>query len=116
MTTIGLMALAIAGTHLNLNAQEAGPATRAESQVQHRMLPFHGKLKAIDPDARTVVVGSRTFRLTDQTKYLQGSPQEAKIGDKIGGSYWTAEDGSLMVNSIRFGEKPGKEPKTASEE
>ena len=108
MTTIGLMALAIAGTHLNLTAQEADSAAASESQTKRQTLPFHGKLKEIDSEARTVVVGSRTFKLNEQTKYLQGSLEEAKIGEKVGGSYWKEQDGTLMVNSIRFGEKAGK--------
>lgn len=116
MTAIGLMAFAVAGTHLNLNAQEAEPAASTDQQEARRTLPFHGKLKEIDREANTVVVGSRTFKLTQETKYLQGSAESAKVGESVGGSYWKAADGTLMVNSIRFGPKAAKTTEDASAE
>jgi Cu/Ag efflux protein CusF len=116
MATIGLMAIAIAGTQLNLNAQEAGSTTASVQAAKPKTIPFHGTLKGIDKEAGTVTVGSRTFTLTENTTYLQGSVDEAKVGDKVGGSYWKAEDGVLMVNSIRFGPKPGKAATQATDE
>lgn len=111
MATIGLMAFAIAGTHLHTNAQDVQATGQKEAAARPKALPFHGKLKEIDREQKTVVVGSRTFQLTDTTKVLPGSVEsvdDAKIGDKVGGSYTKDQDGSLTVQSIRFGEKPGK--------
>jgi len=113
--SIGLMALAIAGLQLNLQAQETEESSAKENASKaDRAVPFHGTLKAVDKDAGTVTVGGRTFKLTTDTKYLQGTLEDAKIGEKVGGSYRKASDGTLTVNSIRFGEKPEKKKKAAS--
>jgi len=111
--SIGVMVLAIAGTQIHSQAQsDKAPAAKEKAaKAKKKTIPFNGKLKQIDKDARTVKVGNRTFKLTDDTKYLQDSLDEAKIGEKVGGSYWKADDGTLIVNSIRFGPKPKKEKK-----
>ena len=57
----------------------------------------------------TIVVGNRTFKLTKDTKYLQGDLSTAKIGEPVGGSYLKADDGTLVVNSVRFGPKKTEE-------
>lgn len=115
LATIGLMAMAITGNQLNLNAQDTTPSAAAEKAPTPKTMPFNGKLKEIDKDTGIVKIGNRTFKLTEDTKYLQGSVDEAKIGEKVGGSYWKADDGTLTVNSIRFGAKPKKEKKNSSE-
>jgi hypothetical protein len=113
--SIGLMALAIAGLQLNLQAQQSeGSAAKETAAKADRAIPFHGTLKAVDKGAGTVTVGGRTFQLTTDTKYLQGSLEEAKVGEKVGGSYRKSEDGTLRVNSIRFGEKPEKSTRSES--
>jgi len=106
---IGLVALAIAGLPLRLHAQESdAPATAQAAPKSERALPFNGTLKAVDKEAGTVLVGNRTFKLTPETRYLQGDLDAAKVGEKVGGSYQKASDGTLMVSSIRFGPKPKK--------
>jgi hypothetical protein len=113
--SIGLMALAIAGLQLNLQAQETeGSSAKEKAAKADRALPFHGTLKAVDKDAGTVTVGGRTFKLTPGTQFLQGTLEDAKIGEKVGGSYRKASDGTLTVNSIRFGEKPEKQKQAKS--
>ena len=109
---VGLMALAIAGVQINLNAQESeGSAAKEKAAKSQKKFPFNGRLKAVDKEAGTVIVGNRTFKRTPQTKYLQDGLEEAKIGEKVGGSYIKEADGTLTVNSIRFGPKPKKEKK-----
>jgi hypothetical protein len=112
LMSIGLVALAITGLQFNLNAQEgAAPEAKEKAPKKEKVLPFNGTLKALNTDAGTVTVGNRTFKLTMDTKYLQGGLDKAKIGEKVGGSYIKADDGTLIVNSIRFGPKPPKEKK-----
>lgn len=106
---IGLVALAIAGLQFNLRAQESdAPAMEQTAPKSERTLPFNGTLKAVDKEAGTVVVGNRTFKLTSETRYLQGDLDAARVGEKVGGSYQKASDGTLMVRSIRFGPKVKK--------
>ena len=107
--SIGLMAFAIAGLQLKLQAQETKASVATEKAAKaDRALPFHGTLKAVDKAAGTVTVGNRMFTLAPDTKYLQGTLDDAKLGEPVGGSYRKAEDGALRVNSIRFGPKPEK--------
>ena len=74
LTRIGLMALAIAGVETKLNAQDGdAPAAMQAAAENQRAYPFNGKLKAVDRDAGTITVGNRTFKLTSETRYLQGS-------------------------------------------
>jgi hypothetical protein len=108
--------MAITGSQLNLNAQDSAPVAVAEKEgKKEKSYPFNGTLKGIDKDAGTVKVSNRTFKLTTKTQYLQGSVDDAKIGEKVGGSYWKRNDGTLEVRSIRFGPKPKKEKKKSSE-
>jgi len=112
--SIGLMALAIAGLQSKLNAQESSDTAANEKAAKtDRAIPFHGTVKAVDKESGTVTVGSRVFKITPETKFLQGTLDNAALGEQVGGSYRKAGDGTLMVNSIRFGPKPesGKKPK-----
>jgi len=107
---IGLVALAIAGFQFDLRAQQGDtPAMEQPAPKSQRALPFNGKLKAIDKETGTLTVGNRTFLITPETRYLQGNLESARVGEKVGGSYLKTEDGTLKVNSIRFGPKGGKE-------
>jgi hypothetical protein len=107
LATIGLMALAIAGTGMDALAEggTSSPVSQEAAKGRGKTVPFHGTLKAVDREANTITVGNRTFKLSPETKYLQGGMETAKIGEKVGGSYWKEADGTLMVNSVRFGPK-----------
>jgi len=118
LATIGMMALAIMGTQINLHAQESKGSAAGEkaAATKPKTLPFNGTLKAVDQEAGTVKVGNRTFKLTADSKYLQGSLSTAKVGEKVGGSYWKGDDGTLIVNSIRIGPKPEKKKTTSADQ
>lgn len=118
LTGMGLMAFVITCVQINLHAQDSGgaSATSEVTKTKPKTLPFNGTLKSVDKQAGTVKVGNRTFKLNADSKYLQGSLDDATIGEKVGGSYWKEADGTLMVNSIRFGPKPGKANERESSE
>ena len=107
--TVAVLALTFAAYQPVLLAQEADAPAAEKSAKADRPLPFNGTLKAINKEAMTVEVGNRTFKLTSETKYLQGGLDTAKIGEKVGGSYFKKDDGTLVVNSIRFGPKKDTE-------
>ena len=110
LTGIGLMALAIAGAELKLHAQaQDAPGAAQPAAKSERAIPFHGKVKAFDKEAGTLTVGSRTFQITPDTRYLQGSADSIQVGEKVGGSYYKQDDGTLTVNSIRIGPKASDE-------
>lgn len=72
--------------------------------------PFRGKVDAVDKNAKTVRVGSRTFQITSETKIVKmGKPatlEDAVVGEEVGGSYRTGDDGKLNATMVRFGAKP----------
>lgn len=108
-TSIGLMALAIAGIQLELQAQEAdAPAAKAKVASRKGTGPFNGKVVSVDTAAGTVTVGKRTFKISSETKVTNGSLASANVGDKVGGAFRTEDDGTLVATTIWFGAKPEK--------
>jgi Cu/Ag efflux protein CusF len=103
------LATALVGTTFNAWAQDENAPAASEKASKKGTGPFNGKVAAVDSDAGTVTIGSRTFKITSETKVTNGSLASAKVGDKTGGAFKTAEDGSLVATTIWFGSKPGAE-------
>jgi hypothetical protein len=106
----GLLAVALAGTPFALRAQTNAAAPATPKKATNRLLPFHGKLKAIDNSAKTISIGNETFQITSATKITKlAKPamlEEGAVGDEVAGSYRKEADGKLIVISLRFGPKP----------
>jgi len=106
----GLLAIALAGTPLALRAQTNTTATPKKKVVVNRVLPFHGKLKAIDNSAKTISVGNETIQITSETKITKlakpATLADGAVGDDVAGSYRKEADGKWMAVSLRFGPKP----------
>ena len=124
----GLLAMALAGTPAALRAQDAtnAPAAEKKAPVEKKTtkkaagkkatpasLPFHGKVKAIDNNAKTLSVGTETFQITSETKISKsGKPatlSDGADGDEVSGSYHKDAEGKLDATSVRFGAKPTAE-------
>lgn len=77
------------------------------------VLPFHGKLKAVDTAAMTVSIGTRTFSITSETIIIKdGKPAtlaDGVVGDDTGGAYKKTDDGKLVITKLRFGAKTATE-------
>lgn len=75
-----------------------------------RSLPFHGKVTAVDKDAKVLTVGERKFQATSTTKIVKaGKPAiltDAHVGDEVGGAYREVDGGKLELVSLRIGPKP----------
>jgi hypothetical protein len=95
-------------------------AAKTTAPKRHRqILPFHGKLDAVDTNAMTFTVGKRTFQVTSETKILKdGQPAvlaDGVVGERVSGSYRKTADGKLEAVRVHFGIKPGgKKPTAAS--
>src|SRR5438128_2202305 len=115
LSLLGLLAAAVMGTPIQIRAQSNAPA--AEKKAPKRtVLPFTGKLKAVDTTAKTIAIGERTFQITSDSKiFKDGKPAtlvDGVVGEDAGGSYKKAEDGKLDIIMVHFGAKPeGKETK-----
>ncbi len=75
--------------------------------------PFHGKLKALNLDAKSITMGTRTFYTSSATKITKhGKPAMLKdgvVGETVSGFFQTAEGGQMVLKSLRFGPKVAEE-------
>jgi hypothetical protein len=106
-----LLAVALAGTPLALHAQtNTAGAAASKKKAANRILPFHGKLKAIDNSAKTISIGKETIQITSETKITKlakpATLADGAVGDDVAGSYRKDADGKWMAVSLRFGPKP----------
>jgi hypothetical protein len=73
---------------------------------------FNGKLSAVDTNAMTFTVSSRTFEITSDTRITKdGKPatlSDGVVGEMVGGAYKKTEDGKLTATSVHFGVKMKK--------
>lgn len=97
-------------------SRAADTTTNAPEQAakpKHGIVPFHGKVAAVDTNAMTLAVGKRTFALTSETKITKdGKPAtlaDGVVGENVGGAYKKSEDGKLNAITVNFGTKPKTE-------
>jgi hypothetical protein len=124
ITALSLFAAAIAAAPAVTRAQDATNAPAASDQPapvkhkKHDLVPFHGKLSAIDTNAMTLTVGERTFEVTSDTKITKdGQPAvlaDGVVGEMAGGAYKKGADGKLSATSVHFGAKSAGEKKKAN--
>src|SRR6185312_10440409 len=110
----GLLAIALVGTPMALRAQASTNSTAqkkaaTETKALVKLIPFRGKVKAIDNNAKTLSVGKETFQITSGTKIIKlGKPAtlaDGAEGDEVAGQYRKDADGKLTATSVRFGAK-----------
>jgi hypothetical protein len=83
------------------------PATTPAKHSKHGA-PFHGTLDAVDTNAMTLTVGSRTFEITSETRIMKDDKPailaEGVVGQPVSGYYKPADDGTnLNASSVYFG-------------
>src|SRR5438552_1523820 len=113
----GLLAITLVGTPVAVRAQTSTNAPAAEKKAATKKktaakksapksLPFHGNVKAIDNNAKTLSVGKETFQITSETKITKlGKPatlSDGVEGDPVAGSYQKDADGKLNATMVRF--------------
>lgn len=110
---LGLLAIVMTGTPVAVHAQTTNAV--APKPPQHRILPFHGKIKSVDNAAKTISIGEMTLNITSESKILKmGKPatfQDIAVDDNAAGSYHKDPSGKMDVVSLRIG---AKMPPTAS--
>ena len=98
----------------NSNAPAAPSQTVTPGHQKHGLIPFRGKLGAVDPTAMTLTVGNRTFQITDDTKiFSKGAPatlSDGVVGEPVRGAYKKTEAGLLEAVTVHFGAKAGEKP------
>lgn len=118
MKTLIALCLIAAFTSLSaprsIGADKPVPTEKPDAKTT-RPVPFHGKVTAVDKDAKVLTVGERKFHATPTTKIMKaGKPAiltDAVAGDEVGGAYREVAGGKLELVSLRIGPKPAGEKK-----
>lgn len=108
---LGLLAIAVNGIPIVLHAQNASTnsvtTNKPPVNPSRRPLPFHGKVRAIDPGGMTITVSARTFQITSETKITKdGKPAlltDGTVGDNVSGSVKRDAQGKWNAVKINFG-------------
>jgi hypothetical protein len=97
------------------SASPAAAAKTSESSASKapRAIPFKGAVSSVDQSAKTFAVAgkeaSRTFKATDKTTITKDGKAatfaDFADGDKVTGSYWKQDDGTLELKSLKIGGK-----------
>jgi hypothetical protein len=112
-TAICVAAL-ILGASLGAPAKEKKPETAipkatASPGPEVKTIPYRGNVASVDASVKTFTVGSRTIKVTDQTKITKhgaaATMDDIIVGEKVSGSYWKKDDGSLEAKNIKVGAK-----------
>jgi hypothetical protein len=98
----------------NTNAATSSDQTTSPKPAKHGIIPFRGKIDAVDTSAMTLKVGARIFEITADTKiFNNGEPatlSDGKAGEPVRGTYKKTEAGKLEAVTVHFGAKTGVKP------
>lgn len=118
IAALGLFAAAVINLPMLSSAADPNPAT-AESRphATRDILPFHGKVAALDTNAMTLTVGKHTIAVASDTRISKdGTPaalSDGAVGDRVGGAYKKSADGTWNATTINFHTPKTKEKKDA---
>ena len=98
-------------------AETTTTTTTAASDKPARAIPMHGTASAVDASAKTFTIAgktsSRVFKATDETKITKAGAEtkfsELTENERVSGSYWKREDGTLELKSLKIGGKTDAE-------
>ena len=117
ITVLSLFAAALLVMPVFARAQEANSTntpsssdkTMSAKPAKHGIIPFHGKLSAMDTSAMTFTVGNRTFAVTADTKIFNNGEaatlSDGKVGEPVRGTYKKTDAGKLEALTVHFGAK-----------
>jgi predicted extracellular nuclease len=125
---IGSVCAAILALCMPVNAQltpatktspSPRPAASPAAKVATRPMPFHGKVSAVDQNAKTFTVAgkqaSRVFKVTENTTITKaGAPAtmaDIAQNEVARGSYLRNADGTLEAKTVRIGPRTEAEKK-----
>jgi hypothetical protein len=121
ITTLSLLAAAVIAAPMlsraadvTTNAPGSSGQTVAPKPAIHSVIPFHGKVTAVDTNAMTLTVGNRTLQVTSDTKISKdGKPaklSDGVVGEQVRGAYRKSDGGKLNAATIHFGVKNAGAP------
>lgn len=110
ITLFGLITavlLALSGLSYAQDAASSSTAAPAAAKTKHGG-PFHGTVDALDTNAMTLTVGSRTFQITSETRIMKDDKpavlSDGAVGQPVTGYYKPADDDTTLdASSVYFG-------------
>jgi hypothetical protein len=100
------------------SAAASPAASGSPMEKSNRPIPYHGKVASVDATAKTFTVGTRTIKVTDQTKITKegaaATMADIVVDEEVRGSYWKKEDGSLEAKTVKLGPKGEKSGASSS--
>lgn len=107
------------------SASASPTATKGDSPAKTtsaRAIPFHGTASAIDQSAKTFTIAgkktSRVFKATDQTTVTKDGNTatfaDLTDNERVSGSYWKRDDGTLELKSLKIGGGSSKKSKSSA--
>lgn len=119
---LGMLGVAVAGMPIQLHAQNTNRTAVEKKEAKPRkpgVVPFHGKVKAVDRTAKTIMVKNLVIQITSETKIVKAGKravlEDAVVGEEVGGAYKKAADGTLNATTVRFGPKEAKQKSVKAE-
>ena len=116
ISILSLLAVALTGLPGRAQAQDHQKPAAEKKETKEKnskVVPFNGKLKAVDNRAKTIAVGGRVFQITSETRISKdGKPatlEDGVVGEKVSGAYHKTEAGKLNATVVNFGVKAAKE-------
>ena len=130
ISVLALLAAAVAVLPLPLSAQTNTTSTNltksatakkkdaaAKKPAAH---PFHGKLAAVDKNAKTITIGTSTYQITSETLiFKDGQPAtlgDGVVGEPASGYVKPGADGKLNATKVNFGAKAESKTKAKKAE
>jgi hypothetical protein len=111
LVVFGLLAAAIAAAPTQVLAQESKdkPAAKKKDTPKKdapRVIPFHGKVGAIDTKEKKLWVGKRVFVITSDTRIFKANKpaglEDGVVGENVSGSYKMAAGGKMEAVKLYF--------------
>jgi hypothetical protein len=118
IAALALVAIAFVLAPQSLRAQTTNTSSQKNSAAEKKDAhekkasshPFHGILKAVDKNAKTITVGKVTYQITSETKFKKhdkpATLDDGVVGEEAAGYLKPDANGKLFASSVRFGPKP----------
>lgn len=117
LTCLAFLAAAVMAAPGVSRAQDSTNAPAAQTPASKKHMQYQGKITAVETNAMTFTVGTKTYAITSETKIVKdGKPAifaDIAVGETVRG-YSKADDaGKLTATTVRLGAPKKKAaPKT----
>ena len=99
------------------DASATASPSESAAMKKPRPIPYHGTVASVDANAKSFMIGSRTIKVTDETKITRNGAaatmSDIAAGEYASGSYMKKDDGSMEATTVKIGKKKMKSTKAS---